>query len=421
MTIPKLFTIRYLRLFCAIVVVGLCVWAIKAAGSYGVSRLLSRYAVGLRNLSAAQKATEVAPSDPQAHRAHAAVLSLVDSDADTAMALEQALAVKPSDYSAWLALGTLRDKMGDTSAALAALDEAVKHAPYYANTRWQRGNVLLRTGQFEAAFRDLNLAVQSNPEFLPNLIDLAWNLTKGDSQLTQQLVEVKSEKMRSFFASYLARKGRPAEVVEQLGQVEVTDGSTRSEIVKQLIERRAFNEAYQIWSGGRAPEANSGAIHDGGFEGPLNVGEVGFGWRIAKELQAAELSIDPNKPHSGARSLRIDFTGNSLPSASLLSQLIMVEPSQRYRVNFALRAHDFVTGGPPIAVILDAAVPDAVLAQTPPLSKPTAEWQVISLEFNTRPETKAVLLSFQRHPCAEYPCPVFGSIRLDSVSLERLK
>ncbi len=177
-----------MRLLLAVVAVILCAWSIKLSASYGLSRLLTRSALALPSLAAAQSAVSVTPADPQAHRANAALLSQFDQPSESIVALEQAISLRPRDYSLWLALGLLRDRMGDTKGALAALDQAIERAPFYAHPRWQRGNVLLRAGQYEAAFADLNMAAQSNPELVANLIDHAWGVTRGDEQLTEQLV-----------------------------------------------------------------------------------------------------------------------------------------------------------------------------------------------------------------------------------------
>lgn len=413
-----------MRLLLVAIALGCCVWAIKSSASYGVSRLITKSALALENLSAAQTAVRLAPTDAQAYRANATLLSLIDEPAESVIALEQAIALRPSDYSFWLALGLLRDKMGDTTGALAALDQAIERAPYYARPRWQRGNVLLRAGQYEAAFTDLNLAAQSNPELVPNIIDLAWNVTKGDPQLTEQLVEINNDKMRIAFARFLASHGRPVEAIQQSRGAGSLDENARRELVRQLLEKRAFAEAFQMWTESRAGAAatdGSPVIYDGGFEGILSTNEIGFGWRVTANSNSVNLSIDPNNPHSGSRSLRIDFNGESPSTAGLISQLILVQPSTRYRINFAGRSREITTGGRPLAVVTDAGEKGGDLAQSAALDNGTTDWRMFSVEFTSTPETRAVFIGVRREQCATAPCPVFGSIGLDSFSIEQLK
>jgi tetratricopeptide (TPR) repeat protein len=421
--IRNLFFNQYVRLILVVLAVGFCLWTIKTAAYFGVSRLFTRSALALQNLTAAQTAVRLTPTDAQAYRANAALLSRMDATAESVSAIEQAITLRPEDYSLWLALGLLRDKMGDTTKSLAALDEAIEHAPFYAHPRWQRGNVLLRSGQYEAAFRDLNQAAQSNPELVPNIIDLAWNITKGDPHLTEELVEIKNDKARLAFARFLADHGRPVEAMQQSRMAGRVDENARRELVKQLLDKRAFTEAFQVWaqSEGSARTNVISTIYDGGFEATLSTNEIGFGWRVPVNGNGLNLSVDPNQPHSGSKSLRIDFDGDSPPTAGLLSQLILVQPSTRYRINFAGRSREIITGGRPLAVVIDASEKGGDLGQSAPLDKGTSDWRPFSIEFTSTPETRAVFLGVRREQCPTSPCPIFGSIGLDSFSIEQLR
>jgi hypothetical protein len=399
--------------------IALCVWTIKTTAAFGVSRFLVRTALTLQNLTAAQAAVNLTPRDPQAYRANAALLSQIGANAESVIAIEQAIGLRPADYSLWLGLGRMRDKMGDTTGALAAMDEAVSRAPYYAHPRWQRGNVLLRAGQYEAAFSDLNIAAQSNPELVPNLIDLAWSVTRGDSRLVQELVEIKSDKARLLFARFLASHGRPVEAIEQSRAAGNLSENERRELVTQLLAKRAYAEAFQVWA---APHRDSAttttAFYDGGFEGTLSTNEIGFGWQLP-DTKILKLSVDPNQPHSGAKSLRVEFTGE--PPSPLLSQLLVVQPSTRYRIHFAGRSEEIVTGGRPVVAVNDTAENGGELGQSTALDKGTAGWRSFSFEFTTTPQTHAVSVVLRRERCSASPCPIFGSIGLDSFSIEQVR
>jgi hypothetical protein len=100
---------------------------------------------------------------------------------------------------------------------------------------------------------------------------------------------------------------------------------------------------------------------------------------------------------------------------------MLVEPSKHYRITFAARSQDVVTGGLPVAVVTDASPPRNVIGKSSPLPKGTTEWQTGYAEFATSATTTAVILSIQREGCATAPCPAFGAISLDSFSIEELK
>lgn len=395
--------------------IAFCLWIIGTTATFGLSRLFVRYAVGVGNLVAGNEAARLTPKDPEAHLAIAEILSREGQAAQSIIELERAVALRPSDYSLWLSLGLLRDQTGNTTGALDAFDQAIKRAPYYAQPRWLRGNLLLRTGQYDAAWKELNQAARSEPELIPNLIDLAWAISRNDPKLTTQLAEIDSDKRRIAFTRLLARQGNATEAVAQFHAVGRMPLDVKRELVAQLLAKNAFKEAFEIWSSDQAEKA-PGAIYDGGFEAALTFDQVGFGWRVTRPLPAIALTIDSSNAHSGSKSLRLEFNGETSNDPPPVSQLVMVEPGHRYRTSFAARSENVVSGGLPIVVITDASNKKQ-LGHSEPLSKGGRDWQVSSFEFEVPAETRAVFLSLQREPCATSPCPAFGSIWLDSFSL----
>jgi hypothetical protein len=415
---------RYLRLLFVVVAIGSCLFVIQAAARYGFSQLLMTYALTAGNLPAARKAIQLTPKDAEAHFAGAALLSLSGAPDQAVIELERAVALRPADYGLWSELGLLRDQTGDTAGALAAFDEAVRRAPFYSQPRWNRGNVLLRRGEYEAAFEDLSQAARSNPELVPNLIDLAWSISRGDVKLTEQLAQIKGDKMHIAFARFLTRHGKAEDAITQFADAGNVPDAVRRELVEQLLAKGAFKEAFNIWKRAHGIESAKGAapsIYDGGFEGPLGFEQRDFSWRVPRNLQSTTISLDSSQPQSGSKDLRVEFSGNSNPGTVIVSQVILVEPSRRYQINFASRSQDVITGGQPLVNVSDASGDQKRLGQSPPLAKGASDWQSYSFEFTTTPTTTAVVLSLQRENCTMSPCPIFGAISLDSFSIEQLK
>jgi hypothetical protein len=104
----------------------------------------------------------------------------------------------------------------------------------------------------------------------------------------------------------------------------------------------------------------------------------------------------------------------------MISQLIVVGPSKRYKINFASRSQDLVTGGLPFLMVSDAS-DWKLLVRSAALPMGTSNWQTFSVEFTTTPTTNAVMVSVLREACSTSPCPIFGSVSLDSFSLEQLR
>ena len=147
--------IQYIVASIGLIVCLLAIWTI---GRAGLSRLLTEYVMRtslmtpedrINATAIADAAVRLTPSDPAAHRARAVALMDAERFDEGVREYERAVALRPGHYVLWLELGRARDRADDQQGALAAFSEAVRLAPYYAQPRWQRGNVLFRMGQRE--------------------------------------------------------------------------------------------------------------------------------------------------------------------------------------------------------------------------------------------------------------------------------
>lgn len=386
----------------------------QSAARIGFSRLLTRYAIGANSLAAADQAIQLTPADAEAHRARATVLNRLHRPAEAKRSLETATRLRSQHATLWLELGATREELGDTEGALAAFDQAVRYAPHYGETHWQRGNLLLRMGRYDEAFADLRLAARSDRRFLPTLIDLAWGLSGGVAKRTEELIQVSNDQDRLEFARFLARKGQGSETLNQAGLLNAPlSGENWEELVRLLVAGRSFREAFRLWKGG---ETSEGFVN-GMFEDPLVLDDCCFHWVIAEGQAKANFALDVAEKSSGAKSLQISFNGEWSPGAALLSQMIVLGPG-RYRINFAVKTKDLVTGGP-LRIVLTDAASDQILAKSETFPQSTGSWQQFHVEVTT-PATEAVVVSLKRESCASSPCPIFGTVWLDEFWFEKL-
>ena len=144
---------------------------------------------------------------------------------------------------------------------------------------------------------------------------------------------------------------------------------------------------------------------------------LGFDWRFARNLPGVGLSLDASAPHEGARSLLVQLDGATDPAARLASQLAPTAPRARYRLRFAARTEELVSGGRPVVAVLTASG-DKVLAESQPLPQSTGGWREYELEFDATDE--AVLIVVRRAACAAAPCPAFGRAWFDDFSLLKI-
>jgi hypothetical protein len=338
---------------------------------------------------------------------------------------ELAVALRPRDYVFWYELALVRDNAGDREGAIAACQQSVRLAPYYGKTHWLLGNLLFRAGQREEAFAELRIASASDAVTLPHMIDLAWGTSQGDVRALLDLVQPQNDAARLTLAQYLARKGKYREAIELFRAAGTASEDERKKILQSLLSAHRFKEAYEVWSLYREEnkgESSNGTntITDPGFEGTIKPNEPGFGWQQPGPLENVRISLDATNPRSGDRSLHIEFNGNSNPSGSVITQIVLVEPDTHYKLHFAARMEDLITGGPPqIAVEEAGSAGDSRLLAALALPLESGPWRDYAMSFSTAKDAQAIIIHLNRQGCSSSPCPAFGRVWLDAFALQK--
>lgn len=392
----------------------------------GLSRHRSEIGIASAQIASTAEALRLAPGDPVAHRAHGVLLARAGQTADAIIEFKEAVALRPRDYLLWTELGRTLDLSGDEEGALVAFREAVRYAPYYAQPRWNLGSLLLRKGRYQEAFDELSLAGASDPNLFLEVVKLAWNVSQGNAAAIERAVRPQTSEARMHLARFFVWRGLPGEGLALFRTTDQVSERDRDELISALIAGKWFAEAYEVWLSGRATDGrhtgSGGAVIDNdGFERGDGFNEQGFGWQFPREAGAVSISLDTLEPRAGRRSLCLDWKGITNASVPTLSQLVLVEPTTRYRLSYATRTKDLTTGSPPFIGVLDAGSKDErVLAQSARLSTGSNPWQDSTLEFSTSDDTRALLIFVQRPKCSETVCPILGRVWLDSFLLRKL-
>ncbi len=121
----------------------------------GYASLLTTYAAQTNQISLADSAVRLGTSNPDAHHVRATILESIDLPGAVAEHYQAAL-TRPDDYVLWLSLARACELSGDSTAAIAAAKQAAPLAPDYAEPHYQLGNILLRAGQTDEAFKERN-------------------------------------------------------------------------------------------------------------------------------------------------------------------------------------------------------------------------------------------------------------------------
>ena len=412
----NLFTLRALAVLIGVLV---CGWGIWVRGREGFATFLSNYGSATSRVTLAGEAAQLSSSNPEVHYVHARLLADAGAQASAIAEYERAAALRPYDYVLWLALGHARDEANDTAGALAAFKESTRLAPFYAKPHWQLGNTLFRAGRNVDALTELKLAAQSDPRLLPQTINLAWAALGSDAGAVLQALQPETPSAHMALASFFARHAKPGEALTQFRAAGSVSSDQRRLLISDLLSSKNFGEAYEVWSNLAAGNNGIAVIANSGFEDPINIDELGFGW-ITRDLPAAHILLDAKEPGAGSYSLRLDWSGESDPATPVISQLVLVEPGTHYRLSFAARTQDLLSVALPIVSVVDAGDDkQSILAQSKPLPRGTSAWQDYTTEFLTPAATRAVLLGIRRENCAVAPCAAVGHAWFDKFSLAR--
>ena len=126
----------YLPYVVGIISVLLCLWCSIQSLGFGLSQLYAARAFENNDLSFADRAVQLARSDPEAYLVRAAVLAKQKRFTEATIDLEHALDLSPRDVELWIQLGDDRAQLLDTKGALTAYSEATRLAPGYAHPHW---------------------------------------------------------------------------------------------------------------------------------------------------------------------------------------------------------------------------------------------------------------------------------------------
>jgi hypothetical protein len=373
----------------------------------------------------ARLATRWAPGDPLAHWTLGALEEKefsANNLADAVHEYEIAVTLSPNDYRYWMELGRGLEAAGDDAGGERALGRSVELAPAYSLPRWYFGNLLLREGKVDEAFRELARAGETNPEIRVQVFNLAGQVF-GDDVEAAAKAACPSAAMRMQLAIYLAGRQKFPEAMRIWSgtQNRNNERELAEELKKQLINAKQFHDALAVM---REFEPDAGKLLlpeqfvNGGFEaGTTLASSDSFGWSIASG-PTAQMTID-FKAHSGRNSLRIVFSAPTKLEVIHVSQAIVVEPDTQYHLECWARTDDLTTGRAPLITILNAT-DNTALASSPPLPTGTNDWQRIGIDFKTKPKSDGVVVKIIRQPCDEPAvCPIFGTVWYDDFNLQR--
>lgn len=335
-----------------------------------------------------------------------------------------AVEVGPYDFRYWLELGRALEAAGDNQNAERALRRAIDLAPSYSQPQWQYGNLLVREGRIDEAFKHLSLAAESDTRMQAPVFGLASQVF-GDDQVALAKA-LPSSALRLRFALSLIQTGKPEAAMAMANSVGAAERKSESPVTEELI--KAFTEAHYYHAAlslmqdsgtDTASLAAPEQIWNGGFETPLRDGDTSiFHWAISSRAPA-QIDIDSRQAHSGKSSLRIVFKSAARLDNIPVSQTVIVEPNTQYTIQFYVRTEGLLSAATLRVVVKDLA--GQLLASSSPVAGGTHDWQAVAITFKSRPKEEGIQIGLAREPCDQKDpiCPIFGTVWYDDFTFQR--
>ena len=399
------------------------------AGRWYVGDVVAEYAPTAEQggIEMAQVAVRWAPDDPLTHWRLASFEEKTFSAESIATAVQEyQLAVKasPYDYRYWMELGRALEAAGDRDGSEKALRRAVELAPHYSHPLWAYGNALLRQGRIDEAFVQLSRAADADEEMRAPVFGLATQVFGND--MNQVVKVLPQPAVRMQLAINLVNANNIAQATQVLQTISPEDRKAHAELADKIVSSLISNQQFQTalalvrqLEPDQSQVATAEQFWNGGFEQDLLMSDPKpFHWTMNSRPQA-QISVDPHG-HSGNRSLRVTFASPNKLEKLPISQVIVVEPNTTYRIQFYVRTDNLVSASTPIVSVTDAATNEQ-LAASEPVASGTNEWQLVTLNFASRPKTQGISIGMIRGGCeGQGICPIFGTVWYDDFDLQRV-
>ena len=372
--------------------------------------------------------------------------------------MERGLALEPQNAVAWDRLGRIREsdlENPDPAAVVRDFQNAVKHDPgmaqYWidlaggyeavgniplageafqrarsaypasAQVAWSYGNFLLRQNDSAEGFTQINQAMRTDPRLVPLAVSRIWHSTKDANLLVDKVLPADANSYLEaidFMAS--AGEAPSALVIWQrlLALGGRIDLSRTFPLFELLIRTDRGEDAGRLWREALAAAglpheepANHSLIWNGDFAKEFENG--GLDWRWSR-LSGA--SIDFDRPPSGGRSLRLEFSGGANLDLIEPMQFVPVEPSRRYHFHAAMRTERITTEKGIQFLITDPNHWGALNVLTENLVG-SHVWTPVDTDFTTGEQTHFLLIQLRRFQSRLFENKLNGNAWIGDVSL----
>ncbi|MGH9404890.1 MAG: tetratricopeptide repeat protein [Terriglobia bacterium] len=350
------------------------------------------------------------------------------ANADPARALSdltRAVQLNPYNAQAWLDLATAFEFQGNNAKAEACMRRADALRPRAPNFQWAIGNFFLLRNNVNEAFRHFKAVLSADPGYETEIFNIAWKASGNAGTILSEVVPDRPGPDLDYL-NYLVAGHRMSDAAAVWNRIEANPEkfppNYASYYIDVLIMSGQPEQAYKVWMTLRAKglipstdEATSrNLVENGDFENPL-LG-FGFGWRVAA-VNGVYVGLDDNTYHSATKALMIVFPGNRNVDYHNIYQFVPVLPAHHYRLTAFMKADGVTTDSGPRLEVKDAFAPARLDKYSDQLKGSTPSWMPLSIDFDTSPQTRLVVVGISRPASQLFGGEIAGRVWVDDVTL----
>jgi tetratricopeptide (TPR) repeat protein len=332
----------------------------------------------------------------------------------------KSLEVDPHSTTSWLDLGALYESEGNIADARRAFLSAQKTYPLSAEVSWRYGNFLLRQGDLEPAFEQIRHAVEADPYRAAEAFSRCARVEPDVEVVLDRVVPNDRNVYLAIIQDLVAERqvSNSLKVWKRLAALRpkliLSDVST---LVASLRQAGYPREAREIWqqsvefAGLTHLQSPDSAVWDGGFESD-EVGQV-YTWRFSRAAHGVQISFDSGEKHSGQRSLRVSFDGNSDINFRDVCQTMPLQGGTRYVVSGWMQTKGLTTDKGVSIELLGPANAGVTTEQ----AHGTQAWTRFATVWEGAEENEEVEVCLKRDPSDQEVNRISGTVWLDDVAV----
>jgi hypothetical protein len=336
---------------------------------------------------------------------------------------QKAIGKNPLSSNYWMDLASADEAAGDDAQARGAYLRAKSIYPISAQVAWNFGNFLLRQGEFDEGYTEIQKAVRIDSTLVPLAISRTWRSSRDANVLLDKVlppdVGAYSQALDFFESIHEADPGLA--VWDRMLLFGKPIALSRSfKFLEELIREERGSDARRVWkqalAAGGLPHdepADHSLVWDGDFTQEFANG--GLGWRWDSPLGAA-IDFDSAPPSMGGRSVRLDFGGGSNLLLASPSEYVPVEPTQAYHFRGSIRTDGITTESGMRFSIVDPHHPNELNLLTDNLTGRNM-WTNVDADVTTGADTHFVVVRLYRNPSRLFENRLSGTVWIAGISL----